>query len=909
MKLPAAVLAVLASMAVTVDATAYFKEQFLDGDGWKSRWVESQHKSDYGQWKVSAGKFYGDAEADKGIQTSQDARFYALSARFEPFSNEGKPLVIQFTVKHEQKIDCGGGYVKIFPSDLDQSNMHGDSQYYIMFGPDICGYSTKKVHVILNYKGQNHLIKKDIKCKDDELTHMYTLILNPDQTYEVRINNEKVESGSLEDDWDMLPPKKIKDPEAKKPSDWDDRAKIDDPKDTKPEDWDKSETIPDPDAKKPDDWDEDMDGEWEPPMITNPEYKGEWKPKQIDNPDYKGSWVHPEIDNPEYTHDTTMYKFDNVGVLGLDLWQVKSGTIFDNFLITDDVKEAEELGKETWGATKEPEKKMKEEQEDMERKLKEQEEEKSKKDTEGEEEEEEEDGDEEDEEAEEEGENDEDTDKDQEEGGDANQKDELHLPLTPRRKMLTITLKTLQQQTFKIAIDPELTVQALKEKIEEDRGKDAFPAAGQKLIYAGKILNDDTLLKEYKIDEKNFVVVMVTKPKAAPPPQAAPQPTPQSAATPEPPSDSGPAPASGPTQVPFTPTHTVSAPTPVPQSVPLSESPPPVPENTTPSVKGTAALDSNPGPDPAPASGLDAALASAPAPAAEAVRTALTSVPAAPEHCPTSTAQTEERPREDLENQPSAAVPVQFPASSLVDELGLLEEAASILVTGPAYENLVSEIMSMGYEREQVVAALRASYNNPDRAVEYLLMGIPAEASDLPPQEPVRHSGPSNPITPTTQQPRQPPAASNTGPVSGSQPASAGGGSPSTGNPLEFLRNQPQFQQMRQIIQQNPALLPALLQQLGRDNPQLLQQITQHQERFVQMLNEPRGGDTGGEGAEAQGSPHTNYIQVTPQEKEAIERLKALGFPEGLVIQAYFACEKNENLAANFLLQQSWDDE
>lgn len=61
------------------------------------------------------------------------------------------------------------------------------------------------------------------------------------------------------------------------------------------------------------------------------------------------------------------------------------------------------------------------------------------------------------------------------------------------------------------------------------------------------------------------------------------------------------------------------------------------------------------------------------------------------------------------------------------------------------------------------------------------------------------------------------------GPVSDSQPATAGGGSGTTRNPLEFLRNQPQFQQMRQIIQQNPALLPALLQQLGRDNPQLLQ--------------------------------------------------------------------------------------
>lgn len=69
-----------------------------------------------------------------GLQTGQDARFYASSARFEPFSNEGKPLVIQFTVKHEQKIDCGGGYVKVFPADLVQTEMHGDSSYYIMFG-------------------------------------------------------------------------------------------------------------------------------------------------------------------------------------------------------------------------------------------------------------------------------------------------------------------------------------------------------------------------------------------------------------------------------------------------------------------------------------------------------------------------------------------------------------------------------------------------------------------------------------------------------------------------------------------------------------------------------------------------------------------------------------------------------
>ena len=48
--------------------------------------------------------------------------------------------------------------------------------------------------------------------------------------------------------------------------------------------------------------------------------------------------------------------------------QVKSGTIFDNFLITDDEKYAEEVGNETWGETKDAEKKMKEEQDEEERK-------------------------------------------------------------------------------------------------------------------------------------------------------------------------------------------------------------------------------------------------------------------------------------------------------------------------------------------------------------------------------------------------------------------------------------------------------------------------------------------------------------------------------------------------------------
>merc|ERR1712227_152823 len=228
-----------------------------------------------------------------------------------------------------------------------------------MFGPDICGTGTKKVHVIFAYKGQNLLVKKDIKCETDELSHLYTLIVHPDNTYEVEIDQKNVAKGSLFDDWDFLKPKTIKDPAISKPKDWVDEKKIDDPEDVKPEGWDDVEAqIKDPEASQPEDWDEEDDGEWEAPMIDNPEYKGEWKAKKIDNPDYKGEWVHPMIANPDFVDDEFVYKYNSFGVAAFEVWQVKAGTIFDNVFIGDDPEEAKAFAEATFAKTVEPEKAM-----------------------------------------------------------------------------------------------------------------------------------------------------------------------------------------------------------------------------------------------------------------------------------------------------------------------------------------------------------------------------------------------------------------------------------------------------------------------------------------------------------------------------------------------------------------------
>merc|ERR1712224_900852 len=128
-----------------------------------------------------------------------------------------------------------------------------------------------------------------------------------------------------------------------------DEEMMDDPEDKKPEGYDDI-----PKETKPDDWDDEDDGEWEAPMIDNPDYKGPWSAKRIKNPKYVGVWKPKQVDNPNY--DEKLVTFPELTHVGFELWTVNNGTIFDNIYVGDSIEEANALAKETSDKTKGKEK-------------------------------------------------------------------------------------------------------------------------------------------------------------------------------------------------------------------------------------------------------------------------------------------------------------------------------------------------------------------------------------------------------------------------------------------------------------------------------------------------------------------------------------------------------------------------
>ncbi|KAG5452482.1 Calnexin [Clonorchis sinensis] len=367
---------------------------------------ESLAKYD-GVWSIE--EFHA-VDGDYELLARSKAKHHAISAKLSrPIKFDTDELVVQYEVRFAGGIDCAGAYIKLL-SDTpgsDLAKFNDKTLYTIMFGPDKCD-PNPKFHFIIQYKNpktgqfEEKHAKKVTSDLDqyftDKKTHLYTLVMRSDNSFERYIDQVKVQSGNLLNDLEpqINPPEEIDDPNDKRPDDWDDRETIVDVNAKKPDDWDEDapefitdesatkpegwlddepEMIPDPNAEVPKDWDPEMDGEWEAPkiknekcsqapgcgewrkpQIRNPAYKGKWSPPLIANPAFKGIWKPAKIKNPDYYYDNSPFKnLQPVSAIGIELWTMNENITFDNFLIVDSWRDAYEFAQETWARKAEAE--------------------------------------------------------------------------------------------------------------------------------------------------------------------------------------------------------------------------------------------------------------------------------------------------------------------------------------------------------------------------------------------------------------------------------------------------------------------------------------------------------------------------------------------------------------------------
>ncbi|KAG8826956.1 hypothetical protein FRC19_006580 [Serendipita sp. 401] len=241
-----------------------------------------------------------------------------------------------------------------------------------------------------------------------------------------------------------------------------------------------------------------------------------------------------------------------------------------------------------------------------------------------------------------------------------------------------------------------------------------------------------------------------------------------------------------------------------------------------------------------------------------------------------------------------APAPAPAPAAPAV-----AASADPSFVTGSALETTILNIMEMtGSTREVVSRALRASFNNPDRAVEYIFNGIPEGLGGPEPAAsatPATRGAPPAAIpaaqaaapaaTPSTgggtqnlfqmaQQQQQQGGRGLLGAGAGAAAAGAaaggqeGGASMAEGLPPAALSN------IRRQVMQNPALLQQAIQAIIAENPALAAQINANPELLLQLLS--GGAGEGDDDDEGYPPPGVQTIQLTQEEMEAIQRVSPL---------------------------------
>lgn len=305
---------------------------------------------------------------------------------------------------------------------------------------------------------------------------------------------------------------------------------------------------------------------------------------------------------------------------------------------------------------------------------------------------------------------------------------------------------------------------------------------------------------------------------------------------------------------------------------------------------------------------------------------------------------------------PAATAPTITPVPESAATAVTPADAEQITTHDAAFDATVEQLMQMGFQRSQVERCLEAAFGSPDRAVEYLMSGIPELDGDDD-----SDGAPSD-----GEYPEGGHLSEEDGEDEGSEPLPPA---------LAALRSNPMFTQVATMAQQNPMVLQQMLPALAESHPELLQAIEENPDAFQRMLADAANGvhhdddspgvETGPAGmnaeamaammhqdpammqqmmenlsesdpelaAQIQGNPQAlaSFMQaamedaemeegagggpgegdgplsLTEEEGRAVQRLVELGFAFQIAAQAYVACGKNEDHAANYLFDHGMD--
>lgn len=216
------------------------------------------------------------------------------------------------------------------------------------------------------------------------------------------------------------------------------------------------------------------------------------------------------------------------------------------------------------------------------------------------------------------------------------------------------------------------------------------------------------------------------------------------------------------------------------------------------------------------------------------------------------------------------------------------------LVIGSQFDDTINMICEMGFPKDEAIRALRAAFNNPERAIEYLMNGIPESVLLGMQQQQQQQQQPQGGMQQQPQQNFQMPGGNND---QNNQNNNVTTGQES---PLAFLAKDKNFQIMKLAIQNNPQYLNTCIQQLAQTNPMLLQLINANKDEFLKLIQEPVDQAFIQNLNENMQDNQPGTVDVTEDELMAIERLAELAnCDKTSAAEAFLACDKNENLAAN----------